>query len=227
MSNYESVISAVNKTTDSLTLNEIMRAVWLGVSNGSFPEDDAHKISLHVDERRRAIKPKPLMEKVKNLFRPTARPRSPDKERSRIRRRMLGGSGVMPDSIRGLYTEGERSVFAVYCFEVKKHGGYCDAPIGKIAALAGVSCTTTQNALRKARRLGHIDVRERPRTGRKSMTNIVRIVFAAWVTWIKRASYLPRLIGFKIESPLSTTETSIERNTGIPSQRAPPGITQA
>ncbi len=58
-------------------------------------------------------------------------------------------------------------------------------PLDKIAALAGVSRSTTQNALREARRLGLVTVTERRRQGAKSLTNVVEIVLAEWAAWLK------------------------------------------
>ena len=45
-----------------------------------------------------------------------------------------------------------------------------------IAALAGVSRSTTQNALRAARRLGLIEVKERRRRGLPSLTNVIKVI---------------------------------------------------
>ena len=47
------------------------------------------------------------------------RPRSPDREASRNRRRMLGGGGALPHNIRWHYTEGERAVLCVVAGEAQ------------------------------------------------------------------------------------------------------------
>ena len=91
----------------------------------------------------------------------------------------------MPPNLRCHYTEGQRAVACILAGEVKHHG-LCDLAIDKIAALAGVSRTTVQTTLHEARRLGHIKVTERPQPGRKNLTNVVHIVSAEWLTWIKR-----------------------------------------
>jgi hypothetical protein len=92
--------------------------------------------------------------------------------------------------------------------EIKRHG-VCDLPIDKVAALAGVCRTTVQNAMHQARLLGHITIKERPRRGRKSLTNIVRISSLAWLSWIKRAPSAAQFIGsnpVKTVSPTRSTE---------------------
>lgn len=132
---------------------------------------------------------------------PRQYPVSPDREASRQRRRTWGGSSVLPDNLRRYYTEGERAALAVIVAEVKKHSR-CDLPIDAIAAAAGVSRTTVQNAVRKARSedLGHISVERRPRPGQKNLTNVIRIISRVWLTWLKRS------IGFKILYPSKTHE---------------------
>lgn len=133
--------------------------------------------------------------------------RSPDRAASVRRRRQLGGSSSMPDTIRHHYTEGQRAALAVICGEIKHHG-VCDLAIDRIAAVAGVSRTTVQNALREARELGHIIVEARPRRGQKNLTNLVRVVSAEWVAWLKRGPSLARSIGFKTIHPTKNQDHS-------------------
>src|SRR6266576_2917693 len=116
-------------------------------------------------------------------FVPRQRQRSPDRKASRDRRRMFGGSSALPDGLRQYYSEGQRAVLCIVAGEIKRHG-VCDLPIDKIAALAGVSRTTTQTTMHEARRLGHIKITERPQRGRKSLTNVVEIISPEWLTWI-------------------------------------------
>ncbi len=111
--------------------------------------------------------------------------RSPDRETSRTRRRMLARDGRMPPGVRAHYTEGECAALTIIAGQIK-HQGHCDLPIDRIAAQAGVSRTTVQNAIREARRLGHISKEERPVKGRKSLTNVIRIISREWLVWIER-----------------------------------------
>jgi len=106
---------------------------------------------------------------------PRQRPRSPDRQASRDRRRQLGGSSALPDTLRRYCTEGQRAALCAIAGEIKHHG-VCDLPIDKIAALAGVCRTTVQTTLHEARRMGHIKITERPVRGRKSLTNLVEIL---------------------------------------------------
>jgi hypothetical protein len=67
--------------------------------------------------------------------------------------------------------------------ECQRHG--CSLPIDMIGALAGVCRTLVQNALRAARRLGVILVKERRIPGRKSLTNVVTIASKEWSGWLR------------------------------------------
>jgi hypothetical protein len=113
-------------------------------------------------------------------------PRSPDRTKSRERRRKLGGSSALPDTLRPLFTEGQRAVLCIIMMEVKRRR-ICDWPIGKIGALAGVCRTMVQATLHEGRRVGLLDITERPMRGQKSKTHLIRIISKEWLIWIGRA----------------------------------------
>ena len=127
------------------------------------------------------------------------------------RRRKWASGGSMPPEIRACYSEAERAALAVIADRCRKKG-FCDMCLDEIARVAGVSRTSVQNAIRKARSKGleHISVRERPQSYGKHLTNIIKIVSQSWRGWIMRA------IGFKglntsvtpvKTSPFETAET--------------------
>ena len=147
-------------------------------------------------------------------FVPRQRQRSPDRKASRDRRRMLGGSSALPDSLRQYYTEGQRAVLCIVVGEIKQRHGVCDLPIDKIAALAGVCRTTVQTTIHEARRLGHLKITERPIPGRKHLPNVVEIVSAEWRAWIRRASSAARRIGSNSVKMVSTTKSIDSRKEG-------------
>ncbi|WP_299133539.1 hypothetical protein [uncultured Amaricoccus sp.] len=120
-----------------------------------------------------------------------ARARREAREARRFRRRCWGGSSTMPPRQRALYSEGERAALAAIANTISRRdpgavSAACDLCIDAIAAVAGVCRTTVQNALRAARRLGHLRVQERRRPGRRSATNLVWIACDAWRAWLRR-----------------------------------------
>jgi hypothetical protein len=141
----------------------------------------------------------------------TCRRRLTGEERAkrRERKRMLGGWSAMPDYMRRHYTEGERAALSVIAFEVKRQG-QCELSIDEIGDRAGVGRTTVQNALHQARLLGHVQIIERRRRGAKSLTNIVRIISAAWLTWIKRGPSAARGLDRVQKSKNVSTTKSID-----------------
>ena len=71
---------------------------------------------------------------------------------------------------------------------------------------AGDRRSTTQNALREARRrLGLVTVTERRRRGAKSLTNVIEIVSAEWAAWLKLGAK-----GFGVQNIPTGDDCSIE-----------------
>jgi hypothetical protein len=78
----------------------------------------------------------------------------------------------------------ELAVLTVVARQIQR-AGVCVLPIDAIAALAGVSRSTAKNAVRQARLLGLVLVKERRIPGHKSLTNVVSIVSRDWLAWLK------------------------------------------
>jgi hypothetical protein len=212
------------------------RLLWKGYGEGSIGEGEATYLSACIERRRpigrrtapgHATPMGKLAGRLYARFKPRRPQRSPDREASRNRRRMLGGSAVLPDNLRHHYTEGERAVLCIVAGEVKHHG-ICDLPIDKIAALAGVCRTLVQNTMHEARRLGHVTITERPQTGRKSLTNIVQISSPQWRAWLQRGPSAHRPIGSNSLKIMSTTKiTDLKKKEATDKElqgrcRAPP-----
>jgi hypothetical protein len=231
------IYQLINECSDSDQLDEFGRLLWRGCSEARIGEGEAAYLASVIERRRplgRRTAPgyaTPLAKvagRIGSRFTSRQRPRSPDRQASRDRRRMLGGSSVLPDNLRHYYTEGQRSVLCIVAGEIKRHG-ICDFPIDKIAALAGVCRTTVQTTMHEARRLGHINIRERPQPGRKSLTNIVQIGSFEWSVWLRRAPSPARPIGSKFVNLVSTTknkdlrkkEAANEEQENEPPRRSP------
>src|SRR5271155_5550200 len=115
---------------------------------------------------------------------PAKRPRSPDRHASLERRRRQAMSGVVPAKIAASFTMGELAVLTVIARQCQR-AGVCTLPVDAIAALARVSRTSVKNALRQARLLGLVLMKERRIPGLPSLTNIVSIISKEWIGWLK------------------------------------------
>jgi hypothetical protein len=122
-------------------------------------------------------------------FRPRRYQRSPDREKSRHRRRGWARATDVygPSNLFAAYTEGETAVLRVILCEAARHG-VCDLHINTIAAKAGVCRTLVQRAIYWARELHHITWTERRIPGSKSKTNLICVVSPEWLDFIKRES---------------------------------------
>jgi hypothetical protein len=200
----------INSCTTNDQLQAVAALVWEHYGNNRLSDSEATYLGSCIDRRRgvsrRAvpIAIAPLRGRVTKFF-PRKPQRSPDRESSRGRRRVLGGSSVLPPELRHLFSEGERAVLCVIASEVKRQG-WCDWPIDKIAALAGVCRTMVQNTLRKAKSRGAITVLERKRHGLKNLPNIVKVACKEWFAWLKRGFATACLIGLKAVKKLRPTE---------------------
>jgi hypothetical protein len=93
-------------------------------------------------------------------------------------------SGVVPAKIAAGFTQGENAVLTVIGRQCQRHG-VCALHIDALAALAGCCRSTVKNALRQARLLGLIMVRERRIPGRRSLTNLVTVISPEWKGWLR------------------------------------------
>jgi len=216
---------AINSAASTDQLVNLGRSMWHDWGKGLFSDDEATFLNDAIEKRKPPRRPLAIaavgLKARISRFTTRQHPRSSDRKASRDRRRTLGSSSSMPPGLRADFTEGQRAVLAIVCGEAKHHG-ICDLPYDKIAALAGVCRTTVQTALHEARRLGLINIMERPRPGRKNLTNVIRIVSREWFAWLKRgpAAHRPSSYGLpvggigskspKVVSPTESTDLKKE-----------------
>jgi len=92
---------------------------------------------------------------------------------------------------------GELACLRIIGDEIRDKGA-CTLTIAEIAARAGVSRTTVQNATRQATHEGLILVQERRQPGALNLPNKITIVSKEWRAWLVRG---PRALGSKISTP--------------------------
>ena len=111
--------------------------------------------------------------------------RSPDRRASLLRRREHAATGPLPPALAAGFTTGELAVLKVISDEWLAHGA-CDRSLNELAARAGVCHSLAKRAVRLAELDGLFTVQRRPRSGRKHLTNIIRIVRAEWLDWLAK-----------------------------------------
>lgn len=171
-------------------LDGLARALWTGVASGDIGDEDAARL-VEAIEARRSDGPKPGgVAQLAGFATYSRRPQRPPIRSEAIeRRRRLAASGPMPPALAARFTTGELAVLRIVADECQARQ-VCGLCLDAIAARAGVSRTLAKGAIRQARRLGMVEVRERRRTGAKSLPNLVRVIDREWLAWMKRGAAL-------------------------------------
>ncbi|WP_411904170.1 helix-turn-helix domain-containing protein [Methylorubrum thiocyanatum] len=184
-------------------LPAVSAALWKAFAAGHVTEAEAESLSSLIEARQASSAPKPgsttgpidpdaPQDRVRSprTGRNGSRPRT---DASMERRRRWAASGRMPPAIAARFTLAEQSVLSLIAAETCRRKD-CRLSVGGMAAIAGVSETTVRNAIREAVRLGLITVEERRITGWRNDTNVLRIVSAEWLSWLRltRRSPNPR-----------------------------------
>ncbi|MBY0250214.1 MAG: helix-turn-helix domain-containing protein [Methylobacterium organophilum] len=102
------------------------------------------------------------------------------------RRRRWAASGRLPPGLAARFTLAEQAVLALVAVETARRKD-CRLSIENMAAVAGVCRSTVKNAIREARQLGLLTVEERQITGFRNDTNVVCIISAEWLAWMRVA----------------------------------------
>jgi hypothetical protein len=121
----------------------------------------------------------------RHLIQRSPEQRSPDRRASLRRRREHAATGPLPPAIAAGFTTGELAVLKVISDEWLAHGA-CDRSVNELSARAGVCRSIVKQAIKYAERDSLITVLRRPRSGRKHLPNIIRIVRAEWLDWLAK-----------------------------------------
>ena len=157
-------------------LTKVSALLWKAYAVGQVSEAEASALSEAI-ELRKAL---PATQKpAQRRF--GSRPKTPA---SLERHRRWAAAGALPPALASRFTLAEQAVLAVVAGEHQKHGA-CTLPIGKVAALAGVSETTVRNAVREARRLGILQVEERRVSAWRNLPNRLTITSREWLSWLR------------------------------------------
>lgn len=153
-------------------LEAVLREVWRALAAGHLSDAEADRLDGLGRARRAELQarvergggaspggPVRASQALGGVVRRVRRPRSPDRAASMARRRRVAGSGAVPSDLWEHFTAGEVAVLSVVGREAARGRPFCDWPMDRIAALAGVGRTTARGALRLAERLGLVRVR--------------------------------------------------------------------
>lgn len=159
-------------------LPDVSKALWAAYAAGSVSEAEAEALSTLIEARKTPV----ASPAAPNLRKPVgSRPRT---SASLERRRRWAASGRLSPAIAAQFTTGEQAALSVITLEQTKRGD-CRLALDHIAAVAGVSRTTVRNAIKQARALGLVTVRERRVSRFRSETNVVTIISREWLAWMR------------------------------------------
>ena len=185
---YDALATAIESTARN-QLDDFARQVWKAHGAGIVADDQAQQLAELIQRRRgpeswvlsRPGFPAP----PRHFIQRSPEQRSPDRWASLARRREHAATGPLPPAIAATFTVGELAVLKVISDEVLAHGA-CDRSLNELAARAGICHSLAKRAVRLAELDGLLTVQRRPRSGRKHLTNIIRVVRAEWVDWLHK-----------------------------------------
>jgi hypothetical protein len=185
---YDQLATAIESARRS-QLDDFSRQVWKAHGGGIVADDQAQHLQELIQRRRGAVTGGLLSSAPavapRYLIQRSPEQRSTDRRASIGRRREHAATGPLPPAIAATFTVGELAVLKVISDEWLAHGA-CDRSLNELAARAGVCHSLAKRAVRLAELDGLLTVQRRPRSGRKHLTNIIRIIRAEWLDWLQK-----------------------------------------
>jgi hypothetical protein len=181
-------------------LDDYSRQVWRAHGSDIVTDDQAQQLAEAIQRRRGAQPGGHSLATTTPALAPryfiqrSPKQRSPDRRASIGRRREHAATGPLPPVIAATFTVGELAVLKVISDEWLAHGA-CDRSLNELAARAGVCHSLAKRAVRQAELDGLFTVQRRPRSGRKHLTNIIRIVRPEWLDWLAKGRRKAYAIG--------------------------------
>ncbi|CAO4138186.1 helix-turn-helix domain-containing protein [Methylorubrum extorquens] len=231
------------ETAPRAALPAVAAALWKAFAEGHVTEAEAEALSALIEARQAGslkLANQSTIGKSDTASNRLGSPRTgrtgsrPRTDASMERRRRWAASGRMPPAIAARFTLAEQSVLSLVAAETCRRKD-CRLTVEHMAALAGVSRSTVKNAIREAAKLGLLTVEERPVTGWRNLSNVLRIVSPEWLSWLRLtrkrklegdAVMAPPSEGGGVKSPTCTLTDIQERGKlrpAEPSQGLPRG----
>ncbi len=170
----EQLGAAIAAALTSAQLDELSKSVAVAWGAHVLDDDAAGAALEALAARRRELgDPRTTSRRLFPVQRSRPRPRSPDRERSKFRRRRVAASGMLPPDMAEVFTPGQLAVLSIVAELCAEHGR-CDLCVDAIAARAGICPRLVQTAQRLAESFGWLSIEARPRPGRKSLPNVLQ-----------------------------------------------------
>jgi len=174
-------------------LDHLSRDLWKAHEAELVGDDQAQRLADLIYARREALREaysgpqraESAPRRRFTIFKPRRLQRPAQRSKAIERRRKLAASSPLPPRLSGKFTTGAMAVLRVVADEAKRNGVQCVKSVAEIAARAGVCHRLAQYTLRLAEAEGLIAVQERPQHGAPNLVNIVQIICADWLAWLK------------------------------------------
>ena len=179
--------SAAIETAAIRDLDALSKKLWAAHGAGVLDDNQAQQLGEMIQQRRQpvALSLRTATAPKRYFIQRSSEQRSPDRRASILRRREHAATGPLPPAFAAGFTTGELAVLKVISDEWLAHGA-CDRSLNELAARAGVCHSLAKRTMRLAELDGLITVQRRPRSGRKHLTNIIRIIRAEWLDWLRK-----------------------------------------
>lgn len=170
-------------------LTDVIRALWVAYQAGRLTAAEVRGLEDEALAKRDAM-PGERAGGFEAVAKATPKVRrwrltSPQRAAAVARRRRQASSSGLPPRLAEHFTEGERAALAVVGREAHR-SKTCTWPMGKIAAVAGVSKDTVRRALKLASMIGMAHVQHRRVSACRNLPNLVTITAKAWWAWLRR-----------------------------------------
>lgn len=174
-------------------LDHLSRDLWKAYEAELVGDDEAQRLAELIHSRREALREgqrsphraESVSPRRFTIFKPRRLQRPAQRSKAIERRRKLAASGPLPPRLSGKFTTGAMAVLRVIADATGRNGAQCVKSVAEIAARAGVCHRLAQYTIRLAEAEGLIAVQERPQHGAPNLVNIVRIICADWLAWLK------------------------------------------
>jgi hypothetical protein len=189
---YDQLATAIENAGRN-QLDDLSSQVWRAYAAGTI-DDRAHELQEMIQSRRGPRSGARSLVEIstpaltrRHTIQRSPEQRSPDREASIKRRRQNAACGPLPPNLAAGFTMGELAVLKIVADEWLAHG-VCDLSQNEIGARAGVSQAVVKRAIKGAELAPNsmIKVERRPRSGRKHLTNIIRITRDEWLVWLRK-----------------------------------------